>query len=183
MYRNHPIETKVLPLGIPFIIANEWAERFSFYGMRSILLAYMTLLSLPAGRAVRCFREQRSGGMGSFVCWFCLSFSNFRRINSRCFLGKIQNYPNPSLVYCLGHGFLACMEWVGDTKVMLLIGLGLIAIGSGGIKPCVSAHVGDQFGSTNQGLLPKVFGWFYLSINLGAFLSGILTPFLLEARR
>ena len=47
---------------------------------------------------------------------------------------------------------------------------------------CVSAHVGDQFCSFNQ-TVPKVFGWFYLSINLGAFLSGILTPFLLEARR
>ncbi|MEK9783850.1 MAG: hypothetical protein VW312_04355, partial [Opitutales bacterium] len=75
------------------------------------------------------------------------------------------------------------MELVGDTKVVLLLGLTLIAIGSGGIKPCVSAHVGDQFGAKNGHLLSKVFGWFYLSINLGAFLSGLLTPFLLEARR
>ena len=75
------------------------------------------------------------------------------------------------------------MEWSGDTKILLLLGLALIAVGSGGIKPCVSAHVGDQFGSSNRFLLPKVFGWFYLSINLGAFASGLLTPFLLEARR
>ena len=75
------------------------------------------------------------------------------------------------------------MGWGGDTRVLLLIGLGLIAVGSGGIKPCVSAHVGDQFGRSNSGLLPKVFGWFYLSINMGAFLSGLLTPFLLEAKR
>ena len=78
---------------------------------------------------------------------------------------------------------MACMGWGGDTRVLLLIGLGLIAVGSGGIKPCVSAHVGDQFGRSNSGLLPKVFGWFYLSINMGAFLSGLLTPFLLEAKR
>jgi POT family proton-dependent oligopeptide transporter len=45
----------------------------------------------------------------------------------------------------------------------------------------VSAHVGDQFGKSNGHLLSKVFGWFYFSINLGAFLSGMLTPFLLEA--
>ena len=61
----------------------------------------------------------------------------------------------------------------------LAIGLGLIALGSGGIKPCVSAHVGDQFGKSNQNLLEKVFGWFYFSINLGAFVSPLLTPWLL----
>ena len=53
----------------------------------------------------------------------------------------------------------------------LAIGLGLIAIGSGGIKPCVSAHVGDQFGRTNAHLLTKVFGWFYFAINVGALAS------------
>ena len=43
-----------------------------------------------------------------------------------------------------------------------MIGLMLIAVGQGGIKPCVSAHVGDQFGASNQHLLTKVFGWFLL---------------------
>jgi len=52
-------------------------------------------------------------------------------------------------------------------------------LGSGGIKPCVSAHVGDQFGKTNGHLLEKVFGWFYFAINLGAFASTMLTPWLL----
>jgi POT family proton-dependent oligopeptide transporter len=58
--------------------------------------------------------------------------------------------------------------------------LGLIALGSGGIKPCVSAHVGDQFGASNAHLLPRVFNWFYFSINIGAFVSMLLTPWLLE---
>ncbi|RYD75225.1 MAG: MFS transporter, partial [Verrucomicrobiaceae bacterium] len=62
----------------------------------------------------------------------------------------------------------------------LTIGLTLIAIGSGGIKPCVAAHVGDQFGKSNSHLLPKVFGWFYFAINFGAFISTLLTPLLLE---
>ena len=53
-------------------------------------------------------------------------------------------------------------------------------MGSGGIKPCVSAHVGDQFGKTNSHLLDKVFSWFYFSINFGAFFSTLSTPLLLE---
>ena len=64
---------------------------------------------------------------------------------------------------------------IDDTRWGLAAGLGLIAIGSGGIKPCVSAHVGDQFGQTNT-IDPKVYGWFYFSINLGAFVSTLLTP-------
>ena len=54
---------------------------------------------------------------------------------------------------------------------MLAIGLLLICLGAGGIKPCVSANVGDQFGESNKHLLSKMFGWFYFSINAGSFIS------------
>ena len=62
---------------------------------------------------------------------------------------------------------------------MLAIGLFLICLGAGGIKPCVSANVGDQFGESNRHLLSKMFGWFYFSINAGSFISSILCPWLL----
>ena len=65
----------------------------------------------------------------------------------------------------------------------LCSGLGLISLGSGGIKPCVSANVGDQFGESNKHLLSKVFGWFYFSINAGSFISTIFCPFLLNDPR
>ena len=58
-----------------------------------------------------------------------------------------------SVVYCLGHGALALMGIAGEASTWLMMGLWLIAIGSGGIKPCVSAHVGDQFGRLNRCLL------------------------------
>ena len=98
-------------------------------------------------------------------------------IVSDAFLGKYRTILWLSIVYCLGHICLACMEWIGDTRILLLSGLVLIALGSGGIKPCVSAHVGDQFGKANSRLLPRVFGWFYLSINLGAFSIRSFNPF------
>ena len=50
-------------------------------------------------------------------------------------------------------------------------GLALIAIGSGGIKPCVSAFCGDQFKPEQAGLLAKAYGLFYWSINFGSFFS------------
>jgi POT family proton-dependent oligopeptide transporter len=67
-----------------------------------------------------------------------------------------------------------------DPKWLLAVGLALIAVGAGGIKPCVTAHVGDQFGERNKQLIPRVFGWFYFSINLGAAVSTLLTPWLLD---
>ena len=54
-----------------------------------------------------------------------------------------------------------------------------ICVTQGGIKPCVSAHVGDQFTTTNEHLLSKTFGYFYFSINAGSFVSTLLTPYLL----
>jgi POT family proton-dependent oligopeptide transporter len=80
------------------------------------------------------------------------------------------------LVYCLGHFALA----LDHTRLGLLLGLGLIALGPGGIKPCVSAHVGDQFGRSNAHLLPHTFGWFYFAVNLGVFASTLATPWLLQ---
>ncbi len=68
-------------------------------------------------------------------------------------------------------------------RTMLAIGLALICIGSGGIKPCVSANVGDQFGESNKHLLSKMFGWFYFSINAGSFISSIICPWMLRERR
>ena len=89
-------------------------------------------------------------------------------IISDIWLGKYRTIIYLSLVYCLGHVALAADE----TRLGLAVGLALIAIGSGGIKPCVSANVGDQFGPMNQHLIEKVYGWFYLSINLGSHLGG-----------
>jgi POT family proton-dependent oligopeptide transporter len=96
------------------------------------------------------------------------------------FLGKYMTIMLLSLVYCAGHAALACMGVFGHSPAWMMAGLGLIALGSGGIKPCVSAHVGDQFGVRNAHLLPRIFNWFYFSINIGAFVSMLLTPWLLE---
>jgi POT family proton-dependent oligopeptide transporter len=91
-------------------------------------------------------------------------------------LGKYRTIILLSIVYCLGHFCLA----LDDTRTGLLVGQSLIALGAGGIKPCVSAHVGDQFGASNQHWLSKVFSWFYLSVNFGAFISMLLVPWLLK---
>ncbi len=92
------------------------------------------------------------------------------------FFGKYRTIMTLSVVYCFGHLALA----LNDTRLGLGIGLGLIAIGAGGIKPCVSSNVGDQFGRMNQHLLTRVYNWFYFSINIGSVISMLLIPELLD---
>jgi len=95
---------------------------------------------------------------------------------SDAFLGKFRTVVILSIVYCFGHLALA----LNATRAGLLAGLSLIALGAGGIKPCVSSNVGDQFGAANQHLMARVFGWFYFAINFGAFLSQLTIPVLLQ---
>ncbi len=165
-----------MPGGVPFIVANETAERFSYYGMRGILVVFMTRHLLSAAGAPAPMSDVEAREWFHVFAAAVYFFPLLGAVLADCLLGKYRTILTLSVVYCAGHLALA----IDETRMGLAIGLTLIAIGSGGIKPCVSAHVGDQFGQGNAPLLQKVFGWFYLAINLGAFISSLLTPYLLE---
>lgn len=176
-YQTSPPAITGMPSGIPYIVGNEAAERFSFYGMRTILFIFMTqylVSSTGTGRAVMS-PEDANFWFHLFVA-SAYFFPIMGAIASDVFLGKYNTILWLSIVYCLGHLALA----MDETRLGLFTGLTLIAIGTGAIKPCVSAHVGDQFGSQNKHLISKVFGWFYFAINFGAFFSTLLTPILLS---
>ncbi len=180
-YRDVPLDSPLMPPGIPYIIGNEAAERFSFYGMRTILFVFMTkylwLMDQRAGTAMT--DAAATEHYHSFVAWVYFT-PLFGALLSDVFLGKYRTIILLSIVYCLGHAALACMGVAGNSPYFLFAGLLMICIGSGGIKPCVSAHVGDQFGAGNFHLLTKIYNWFYFSINFGSFFSTLLTPWLLE---
>jgi len=175
-YRTAPAPIERMPPGIPYIVGNEAAERYSYYGMRAILVVFMTKFLMNAhGELDLMTDEQAKTWFHGFVTAVYF-FPILGAIVSDAFIGKYPTIVALSIVYCLGHLTLA----MDDTRMGLALGLGLIAIGSGGIKPCVSAHVGDQFGQTNAHLLPKVFGWFYFAINVGALASILLAEPLLH---
>lgn len=175
-YRTAPVPSTDLPAGIPYIIGNELAERFSYYGMRAILVVFMTQYLLDAsGKAAPMSDSEAKAYFHLFVS--VTYFTPFLgALLADGVWGKYRTIITLSIVYSLGHFCLA----LDDTRMGLLLGQSLIALGAGGIKPCVSAHVGDQFGASNQHWLDKVFSWFYLSVNLGAFVSMLLIPWLLK---
>ncbi len=180
-YRTAPEPRETMPPGIPYIVGNEAAERFSFYGMRGILFVFMTnYLFLMDDRPGDPVSDAKAREWFHLFVMFVYLTPIAGSIIADAWLGKYRTILWLSLGYCVGHGLLALMGSVGSAGVMLFLGLTWITIGAGGIKPCVSAHVGDQFGKSNRHLLTKVFNYFYWSINLGAFLSHLATPWLLE---
>src|SRR3954447_7606090 len=176
-YATSPPNMTTMPPGVPYIIGNEAAERFSFYGMRSILIVFMTTYMVnKLGMPDRMGDAEARGYFSMFVSAVYL-MPILGAILAEVFLGKYNTIFWLSIVYCAGHFVLA----FDDTRTGLVIGLGLLSLGSGGIKPCVSANVGDQFGESNKHLLTKVFGWLYFSLSAGSSMSTILCPILLNS--
>ncbi len=159
-----------MPSGIPFIVANEFAERFCYYGINSILTIYMTqFLRLGDADATTWHSLFKSGA------YF---FPLVGAIVSDVFWGKFRTIISFSLVYAAGCAVVAFVPG----RFGLLLGLFLVAFGTGGIKPCVSANVGDQFTSKNKHLIDRAFGYFYLAINAGSSISIYFCPVLLKTR-
>ncbi|RFC48621.1 MAG: proton-dependent oligopeptide transporter, POT family [Verrucomicrobia bacterium] len=180
-YLTTPSDTSSMPPGIPNIIGNEVAERFSFYGMKAILAVFMAdYLHLLGDTPEPAMSEAAANERYHYFNMAVYLTPFLGAILADAFFGKYKIIIWLSLVYCLGHFTLAFMGVVGSAGWWLFGGLALISLGSGGIKPCVSAHVGDQFGPNNHSLLPKIFAAFYFSINLGALGSQMLIPSLLE---
>jgi POT family proton-dependent oligopeptide transporter len=168
-----------MPRGIPYIIGNEAAERFSFYGMRSILIVFMTSYLMGTNGQLAVMPPNEAAGWFHQFVVVAYLMPILGALLSDGVLGKYRTIISLSIVYCLGHLALA----LNDTRIGLFLGLLLISLGAGGIKPCVSAHVGDQFGEGNKHLLTKAFGWFYFSINAGSSLAIVLCPWLLNDPR
>lgn len=162
------------PSGVKYIIGNEGAERFSFYGMKAILYIYLTTLIQASGVAEKMAEAEATANVHLFIAGV-YAFPVLGAILADKLLGKYYTIISLSLVYCLGHALMAVFD--GNLSGTYA-GLACIAVGSGGIKPCVSAHVGDQFGKKNWRLLVRVFQAFYFIINFGSFFSTLLVPVL-----
>jgi POT family proton-dependent oligopeptide transporter len=155
------------PSQVKYIVGNEACERFSYYGMMGILELYLAdRMAMGKNEATEVLHL-----FGTAVYFLPLLGGWL----ADRWLGRYWTILSISLFYCLGHGTLALF---GSSRAGLFTGLALIAFGSGGIKPCVSAFVGDQFGPSQQHLLRKVYGWFYWAINLGAAAAFFTIPWI-----
>ncbi len=165
-----PLEAREdkMPQGVLFIVANEFAERFCYYGINAILTVYMTQFLRVGDADATTFHSLFKSG-----AYF---FPLVGAIVSDVFWGKFRTIMVFSLVYASGCTVLALVP--GSTG--LILGLFMVAFGTGGIKPCVSTNVGDQFTGKNSHLIERAFSYFYLAINAGSSISIFFCPVLLK---
>jgi proton-dependent oligopeptide transporter, POT family len=164
-----------MPRQIPFIIGNEGCERFSFYGMRNILTVFMATTFFAAMPVA----ERNSAAKDVFHT-FVIGVYFFPLLGgwlSDRFFGKYNTIFWLSLLYSAGQG---CLALYVHNRTGFYVGLFLIALGSGGIKPLISSFVGDQFDQSNKHLSKKVYDGFYWIINFGSFFASLLMPIFLR---
>jgi proton-dependent oligopeptide transporter, POT family len=166
------------PPQIKYIIGNEACERFSFYGMRNILTVFLIQYLLVQHVPEETSRQAAANAVFHDFVSLVYLFPLLGGWLADRFLGKYRTILWLSLLYCVGHLLLALFD---DHRQGFYAGLFLIALGSGGIKPCVSAFVGDQFTEDNKGLVKGVFGLFYWIINFGSFFASLLMPLTLRS--
>uniref|UniRef100_A0A8C8EC59 Solute carrier family 15 member 1 n=1 Tax=Otus sunia TaxID=257818 RepID=A0A8C8EC59_9STRI len=172
------------PLSIFFIIINEFCERFSYYGMRAVLVLYFKyFLQWDDNLSTAIYH--------TFVA-LCYLTPILGALIADSWLGKFKTIVSLSIVYTIGQAVMSVSS-INDLTdhnrdgspdnvsvhiALSMTGLILIALGTGGIKPCVSAFGGDQFEDDQEKQRTRFFSIFYLSINAGSLLSTIITPIL-----
>jgi proton-dependent oligopeptide transporter, POT family len=190
------------PPQVAFIIGNEACERFSFYGMKGILAGYITGEMMKGGLGQSADKATEWIHLFIMLNYFTPLLGAW--ISDKIW-GRYKTILWISLLYCLGHGVLALADvlypmvaapaplveltetakkaWEVSNRAaaegrmwMLGAGLTLIAFGAGGIKPCVSAFMGDQFVDASSKLYERAYAAFYFSINFGSFFSFLTIP-------
>ncbi|KAM9486814.1 solute carrier family 15 member 1 [Clarias gariepinus] len=182
--KSKSVEYCGYPVSIFFIVVNEFCERFSYYGMRAVLVLYFTYF-------LRWDDDLATSIYHAFVA-LCYLTPILGAIVADSWLGKFQTIIYLSIVYAIGQIVIAvsAIHDLTDSNrdgkpdsmelhvSLALLGLILIAFGTGGIKPCVSAFGGDQFKDHQSRQRSTFFSVFYLCINGGSLLSTLITPIL-----
>ncbi|CAK9133899.1 unnamed protein product [Ilex paraguariensis] len=164
-----------------FILGTECCERLAYYGMSTNLVNYLQI-RLNQGNVTASNNVTNWSG----TCYITPLIGAFL---ADAYLGRYWTIAGFSILYVFGMTLLTlsssvnglkpvcdkdgCHPTVSQTAVCFLA-LYLIALGTGGIKPCVSSFGADQFDETDETEKKKkssFFNWFYLSINIGALIA------------
>ncbi|XP_025417485.1 peptide transporter family 1-like isoform X2 [Sipha flava] len=162
------------PKSVWFIVLNEFCERFNYYGLRTVLMLYLT--------TVLKFNGDDSTIIYHSFVFLAYFMPLLGAIIADSYWGKFKTIVRLSMVYAVGNVVLtgasmADMFTLDVQKIIALLGLFLICVGTGGIKPCVLAFGGDQFQLPQQQTqFQHYVTHFMIAINVGALISSFLTP-------
>ncbi|KAG0499511.1 hypothetical protein HPP92_004202 [Vanilla planifolia] len=174
----------------PFILGTECCERLAYYGISTNLVTYLT----------KKLHQGNASAARNVTTWqgTCYLSPLIGAVLADAYWGRYWTIAVFSTIYFIGMGTLTlsasvpqleppscvdsvCPEATAAQYGVFFLGLYLIALGTGGIKPCVSSFGADQFDDTDSMERVKkgsFFNWFYFSINIGALVSSSLLVWL-----
>ncbi|XP_057485381.1 LOW QUALITY PROTEIN: protein NRT1/ PTR FAMILY 8.3-like [Actinidia eriantha] len=176
----------------PFILGTECCERLAYYGIATNLVTYLTTKlhegNVSAARNVTtwagtCYLTPLIGAVLADAYWgryWTIAVFSTIYFIGMCTLTLSASVPAFKPAECVGS---ICPSATPAQYAVFFFGLYLIALGTGGIKPCVSSFGADQFDDTDPKERVKkgsFFNWFYFSINIGALVSSSLIVWIQE---
>lgn len=153
------------PKGLYILFFTELWERFSYYGMRAILVLYMIASIAEGGLA---WTNEEALALYGWYTMMVYVMSIPGGILADRVLGQKKTVLLGGVLLCFGHGILAV-----DSLWAFYLGLTLIVLGVGGLKPNISTMVGGLY-KPGDPARDKGFTIFYIGINIGAFLASLV---------
>jgi POT family proton-dependent oligopeptide transporter len=161
------------PAGLARLFLTEMWERFSYYGMRALLVLYMTAPATAGGLGFGNAEAARTYGTYTMAVYLLAIPGGFL---ADSLLGARRAVLVGGVMITCGHFSLAV-----PSLATFFLGLVLIALGTGLFKPSISALVGALYASGDD-RRDAGFSIFYMGINLGAFFSPLVTGFLAQSQ-
>ncbi|KAG0268161.1 hypothetical protein DFQ27_007392 [Actinomortierella ambigua] len=178
---NSELDAKLLanpdrhPTAVYFILPNEFGERFCYYGVAPNLNKYFMQITGMSKLDAKIYTT-----IFNMLAYF---FPLLGAALSDSFLGKWWTIISFSVIYLIGMILLTVFAIpnllgpIGNVNHGLtFLPMVIIALGTGGIKPCVSSHGGDQYLPAQERAKDRFFALFYVSINVGALITQFVVP-------
>ncbi|KAJ0987547.1 hypothetical protein J5N97_005903 [Dioscorea zingiberensis] len=150
-----------------FILGNACCERLAFFGIAMNLVIYLT----------RTLHQSNVSAARNTAAWegTCHLTPLIGAVLADAYWGRFRTIAIFSGIYFLGMSLLTLSATMNSSQYSLLfMGLYLVALGTGGIKPCVVSFGADQFDYTNpveRENKPSFFNWFYFTLNIGGLIA------------
>jgi POT family proton-dependent oligopeptide transporter len=171
------------PKGLSVLFATEMWERFSYFGMASLLVLYMVKYLLLPGqveavlgyRAVKAALESVFGPLSpqplaSQIFGFYTGLAYLTPILGGYLADRFVGQRNTAVIGAL---LMATGHFLMAFEALLFVALGFLILGIGAFKPNVSTQVGSLYGSDDPRRL-RAYSIYYVGINIGAFLAPLI---------
>ncbi|MBI3678433.1 MAG: peptide MFS transporter [Proteobacteria bacterium] len=180
------------PRGLTWLFMTEMAERFSYYGMRAILVLYLVNYLLLPGHVETVAGYAAIKGAFESVVGHSLGVQPFSSLIYGTYTALVYLTPffggiladkiwGQRFSVIIGGLTMAAAEFILTVPSLFFLGLLLLILGNGFFKPNISTQVGNLY-KPGDARVDSAYSIFYVGINLGAFLSPLICGTLAETR-